>query len=130
MKSDVMEVVAGILWDGDRYLAVERPQGTRMAGRWEFPGGKIDAGETREQALVRELREELGIECLHTEFWREVRHDYAEFPVRLHFFHVHEFEGPVRPMEGQRMVWVLPCEGTDLNFLEADIEIVEALKSR
>lgn len=129
MRNNVMEVVAGIIWDGDRYLAVERPEGTRMAGRWEFPGGKIDAGETREQALVRELREELGIECAQIEFWRELRHDYVEFPVRLHFFHVREFEGNVRPMEGQRMVWVLPSEASGLDFLEADIEIVEALKS-
>lgn len=129
MKSKPLEVVAGIVWDKDRYLAVERPKGTRMAGLWEFPGGKIEPGESREQALVRELEEELGIQCTDIEWWCDVAHAYEDFPVHVHFFHVRSFTGSVQPMEGQEMKWVLPQEAMALPFLAADIGIVEALTS-
>mgnify|MGYP000725354307 CR=1 FL=1 len=123
-----LNVVAGIIWRDGKYLAVERPEGMPMAGWWEFPGGKIEPGETREQALVRELEEELGIRCCEFEFWRDLMHDYEEFSVHLHFFHVTDFTGQPAALEGQRMEWVMPGEPAVLNFLPADIEIVEALK--
>lgn len=129
MKPKPLEVVAGIVWDKERYLAVERPEGTRMAGLWEFPGGKVESGESCEQALVRELQEELGILCTDIEWWREVTHEYEDFPVHVHFFHIRSFTGQVKPMEGQYMKWVLPQEARELPFLAADIGIVEALAS-
>lgn len=127
--SRMLDVVAGIIWRDGQYLAVERPEGARMAGWWEFPGGKIEPGETRDQALVRELEEELGIRCCEYAFWRATTHHYEEFSVQLHFYHVTEFKGQLTSMEGQRMEWVTPSKPAKLQFLPADIEIVEALKS-
>lgn len=125
----MLDVVAGIIWKDGNYLAVERPEGFRMAGWWEFPGGKVEREETRDQALVRELEEELGIKCRRFEFWRDVVHEYEEFNVHLHFFHVTDFTGHPSPLEGQRMEWVRPGEPITLKFLPADIGIVEALQA-
>lgn len=124
----MIDVVAGIIWKDGSYLAVERPEGARMAGWWEFPGGKIEPGESRDQALVRELDEELGISCITFDFWRDIIHHYDEFSVHLHFFHVTEYAGEPSSLEGQRMEWIKPAHPVNLKFLPADIEIVEALK--
>ena len=88
-------VAGGIIWQDDHLLAALRPQGKPMAGYWEFPGGKLEPGETAEQALCRELREELGISVRACRLWQIVEHDYAErdLHVQLHFFHVTAFDG-------------------------------------
>jgi len=123
----VLDVVAGIVWRDGEYLAVERPEGANMAGWWEFPGGKIEPGETREDALVREFREELGVTPTRFEYWRALEHEYEEFVVRLHFFHIRNYSGELQPLEKQRMAWVDPAVAPTLNYLPADIVIVEAL---
>ncbi|MEF2230410.1 MAG: (deoxy)nucleoside triphosphate pyrophosphohydrolase [Pseudodesulfovibrio sp.] len=125
--SPVLDVVAGIIWRDGRYLAVERPEGASMAGWWEFPGGKIEPGETREAALVRELREELAITPLEFVFWRELTHAYETVTVRLHFFHIHHYSGELRALENQRWVWVDPTSPSTLGFLPADEPVVRAL---
>ncbi|WP_345782794.1 (deoxy)nucleoside triphosphate pyrophosphohydrolase [Pseudodesulfovibrio pelocollis] len=130
MSRPLLQVVAGIIWRDGRYLAVERPEGTRMAGWWEFPGGKIDPGETGEQAIKRELREELGITPLRVEFWRDLVHHYDEFSVHLHFFHIRDYLGETAPLENQRMVWVDPARPHGLDFLPADEPVVEALHGK
>lgn len=125
----VLDVVAGIIWQDGQYLAVERPAGARMEGWWEFPGGKIETGETRDDALVRELQEELGITVSEFEYWREVEHEYDEFVVRLNFFNIYKYSGKLTSLENQRMEWVDPTKAPSLRYLPADVAIVDALHS-
>ena len=121
-----LRVVAGIVWREDRYLAVRRPEGKHMAGYWEFPGGKIEAGETPDQALARELREELGIRVAEFRPWRDVIHRYPDLHVHVFFYMVSAFHGEPHPRERQHMAWVRPSENT-LPFLPADLDVVAEL---
>lgn len=121
-----LDVVAAVVWRGSRYLAVQRPAGKSMAGYWEFPGGKVEQGETLRQALVRELREELAITAVDFFPWRQKRHRYPNSDVQLYFFWITTFHGTPMPQENQAMLWVEPGNG-QLPFLEADLEIVAEL---
>ncbi|QJB57997.1 (deoxy)nucleoside triphosphate pyrophosphohydrolase [Pseudodesulfovibrio sp. zrk46] len=123
----LIEVVAGIIWQDGQYLAVERPEGAKMAGWWEFPGGKIEPGESRDDAIVRELQEELGVTPVEFEYWRDLKHEYDEFVVQLYFFHISNYTGRLTSLEDQRMEWVDPAKPPTLDYLPADIVIVEAL---
>ncbi len=125
-----LTVVAAIIWQERRYLAVQRPPGVRFAGLWEFPGGKVEPGEDLEQALCRELREELAIEVRACSFWQELPYRYPNLLVRLNFFHVHGFGGEPRPMEGQVLRWLHPAAGHTLPFLEADRGVVAELAAQ
>jgi 8-oxo-dGTP diphosphatase len=120
-------VVAGILLDQGKFLAVQRPPGKPLAGYWEFPGGKVEAGESPKDALARELSEEIGILPLRCVLWREKRKAYQEARVRLLFFLVHEYSGCPRPLEGQNLQWLTRREALEMPFLEADLEIIHAL---
>ncbi|MEF2144972.1 MAG: (deoxy)nucleoside triphosphate pyrophosphohydrolase [Desulfovibrionaceae bacterium] len=126
--ADEMQVVAAVIWQDGKYLAVERPDHGPWAGWWEFPGGKVEPGERLESALGRELREELNITPLRFRFWRAKKHPYRNLSVHLHFFHVFEYSGLLLPQEGQVMTWLAPeCPGSRV-FLPADVEIVEELR--
>jgi len=108
------EVAVGVLIRGDGSLLLStRPEGKPYAGYWEFPGGKIEAGETVEQALRRELHEELGITIAQAHAWKVTEHDYPHALVRLHWCKVHDWNGEFEMREGQRMCWQqLPLEVT------------------
>ncbi len=121
-------VVAGVVWREGLFLGVERPEGKAHAGWWEFPGGKVEPGETLEAALIRELREELSFTSTMLIFWREKRFVYPQGPVSLNFFHVTAFEGEVIPLEGQRFGWFRPGEADASIFLPANADIVPALR--
>jgi len=123
------DVVAGIIWQNGRYLGVQRPQGKRHAGFWEFPGGKVDPGEYTAEALIRELHEELGIRVTTLTYWREKVHEYPELTVRLSFFHIRDFVGIPSPLEGQELRWLTPAQALELPFLEADRDIIEELSA-
>ncbi len=128
-----IHVVAGIIWREGRYLAAQRPLHKRHGGYWEFPGGKVEEGESLEQALARELSEELTISVEFCTFWQKVEHVYPEsqgFPPRLvcvHFFHVTQFSGEPCGAEGQKVQWIWPDLGPQMSFLEADIGLVRDL---
>jgi 8-oxo-dGTP diphosphatase len=101
-----VDVAVGVLIGNDgRFLLSSRPPGKVYAGAWEFPGGKIEPGETVEQALRRELHEELGIEIGAVAPWRTSLFDYPHALVRLHFCKVTEWHGAFEMREGQRMAW-------------------------
>ena len=100
------EVAVGILIRADGALLLStRPEGKPYAGYWEFPGGKIEAGETVEQALRRELIEELGVTIGPVEAWKVTEHDYPHALVRLHWCKVHAWQGEFEMREGQAMRW-------------------------
>ena len=101
-----VDVAVGVLIDAEeRFLLTSRPEGKVYAGHWEFPGGKVEPGESIAQALVRELHEELGIEVLASEAWRIEEFDYPHARVRLHFLKVRRWQGELQMKEGQRMAW-------------------------
>ena len=101
-----VDVAVGVLLDGQgRFLLTTRPPGKVYAGWWEFPGGKLEAGESVEAALRRELHEELGISIGAVQPWNETLMDYAHARVRLHFCKVREWRGRIEMREGQTMSW-------------------------
>lgn len=105
-KRVVTEVAVGVLIRANgEFLLTSRPEGKAYAGYWEFPGGKVEAGETVAQALCRELMEELGIEVLRSERWRDELVDYPHALVRLQFFKVLEWTGTLHMREGQSHSW-------------------------
>lgn len=100
------EVAVGILIDSQgRYLLTSRPEGKVYAGYWEFPGGKLEAGESVEEALRRELQEEIGVTIGPALAWRESVVDYPHALVRLNFCKVHAWEGALHMREGQSFRW-------------------------
>jgi 8-oxo-dGTP diphosphatase len=111
------------------WLVNQRRPGTHMAGHWEFPGGKLAAGEDRFAALRRELDEELGIEVLEAEPLLELVHDYAEKRVRLDVWRVLRYRGEITAREGQALRWARVDEFAALPLLEADQPIVAALRA-
>jgi 8-oxo-dGTP diphosphatase len=123
-----VRVVAGALFDATgRVLIAQRPPGSYQAGRWEFPGGKIDAGESELQALRRELTEELGVTLISAEPMLQLTHDYAERRVELSMWRVSAYEGEPRSLDGQALKWVQPADLAREDLLEADRPIVSAL---
>lgn len=107
-----VDVAVGVLIDPEgRFLLTSRPEGKVYAGYWEFPGGKLEAGETVEQALRRELHEEIGITIGHAEPWKIELVDYPHARVRLHFCKVFDWSGDFEMRERQAMAWqMLPVQ--------------------
>jgi 8-oxo-dGTP diphosphatase len=127
-KTKIVEVAAAVLQRPDNsFLLAQRPPGKIWAGYWEFPGGKIEPGETPRHALVRELREELGIEVQTAYPWVTRVYTYPHATVRLHFFRVTAWSGELHPHEGQQFSWqhvtdilvspVLPANGPIMRSL-------------
>ena len=125
-----VRVVAAVLRDElGRVLIAQRPAGKHMAGYWEFPGGKIAPGESSEQALRRELAEELGVSLQRCHPLLQLRHDYADRVVELEVFAVDDYAGAPAGLEAQALKWVAAAELYGQALLPADRPIVEALNS-
>jgi 8-oxo-dGTP diphosphatase len=125
-----VRVVAAVLRDDHgRVLIAQRPAGKHMAGYWEFPGGKIAPGESSEQALKRELAEELGVSLQRCHPLLQLRHDYADRVVELEVFAVDDYAGAPAGLEAQALKWVAAAELYGQALLPADRPIVEALNS-
>jgi 8-oxo-dGTP diphosphatase len=124
-----LRVAAGILFDaGGRVLIAERVGGGPFQGMWEFPGGKIGAGESAVQALARELEEELGIEVVAAEHFMHLDHDYPDRSVAIDFFLVTEWKGEPAGRDGQTLNWVQAESLADQGLLPADVPVIEALQ--
>lgn len=121
-------VAAGILRDADgRVLIAERLGDGPFHGMWEFPGGKIGAGESAEQALHRELAEELGVRLESSRHFMHLKHDYPDRSVSIDFFLVSAWRNEPEGLEGQRLRWVEAGGLADANLLPADRPVIEAL---
>ena len=124
----IIHVVAGALADGrGRVLVTRRPDGAHQGGLWEFPGGKVEAGETVTAALRRELYEELGIRVQVAEPLLHIRHAYPDKTVLLEVWRVTAYQGEPHGREGQPLIWVVPARLADFAFPAADAPIIEAL---
>ena len=124
-----LHVAVGVLTDvNGRILIARRPPELHQGGLWEFPGGKVEPGETLQCALVRELKEELGVTVKATEPLLEIRHDYGDREVFLDVHRVIAWQGEARGMEGQPLAWTLPAALGDFDFPAANVAIVEKLK--
>ena len=122
------DVVAALIWEGDRFLACQRPANKARALLWEFVGGKLEAGETLEEALIRECREELDITIAPRDIFMEVIHAYPDLTVRLILFNVSIAEGTPRALEHNDIRWITTGQIDELEFCPADEEILRKLK--
>jgi len=127
----VIRVVAGILRDASqRVLLSERTGDSPFAGLWEFPGGKLEAGETPEGALQRELTEELGVTISCWSHLLQLTHHYDDRSVDINFFRVSAWSGIARGIEGQAIRWVHVDDLQANELLPADVPVIAALQSR
>ena len=124
------EVVAALIWDGDRFLACQRPANKARGLLWEFVGGKVEPGETREQALVRECREELAMTMRVDDIFMEVTHEYPDLTVHLTLFHAAIADGTPQMLEHNDLRWVTIQEMDELAFCPADEVILDELRRR
>ena len=122
------EVVAALIWDGGRFLAARRPPHKARGLLWEFVGGKVEPGETKEAALIRECREELGITLSVGGVYMDVAHIYPDITVHLTLFHAAIAEGTPQKLEHCELRWVTPAEIDGMEFCPADEEILEKIK--
>lgn len=122
-----IQVAAGLLCRKGLYLITRRKRGAHLGGLWEFPGGKREDGESLEECLRREVREELGIEITAPAFFRVVRYTYPEKSVELHFFHCGIEAGEPVPLGCEEVRWVAPADLGSFEFPAADRTLLEAL---
>lgn len=122
------EVVAALIWDGERFMACQRPAHKARGLLWEFVGGKMEPGETKEQALIRECREELDVTVSVGEVFTDVTHEYPDLTVHLTLFNASIAEGTPKLLEHNDIKWITTAEIDRLAFCPADEVILERLK--
>ena len=121
------EVVAALIWQGERFLACQRPPHKARGLLWEFVGGKVEPGETREQALIRECREELGVLVQVGEIFMELTHKYPDLTVHLTLFNATIAQGSPKKLEHHDLRWITPAEISQYEFCPADTAIIRKL---
>ena len=127
MNRKITEVVAALIWDGRRFMICQRPANKSRALLWEFVGGKVEPGETKEQALIRECREELAVTvAVGTEFMTVV-HEYPDITVRLTLLHATIAQGTPCKLEHNDIQWITPEQIPHYDFCPADVEILDRI---
>lgn len=122
------EVVAALIWNGDRFMICQRPSHKARGLLWEFVGGKIEPGETPEDALVRECREELDIAVSVGDIFTQVIHEYPDIHIRLTLFHCTIARGIPQLLEHQDLKWIHPSEIPNFDFCPADKDILALIQ--
>ena len=121
------EVVAALIWQGEKFMICQRPPHKARGLLWEFVGGKVDVGEGPEEALIRECREELGVSLAVGEVFMDVTHEYPDLLVHLTLFHATIAQGEPQKLEHNDIRWITPREIPNYDFCPADVEILEKL---
>ena len=121
------EVVAALVWEGERFMICQRPAHKARGLLWEFVGGKVEKGETKEQALVRECREELDVTVAVGDVFMDVVHEYPDLTVHLTLFNSRIAEGTPKMLEHNDIKWILPREIPNFEFCPADEEILKKI---
>ena len=124
------EVVAALIWDGGRFLACQRPAHKARGLLWEFVGGKVEPNETKEDALIRECREELDVTIAVESVFMEVTHEYPDMTVHLTLFNARIAEGVPKKLEHHDIRWLTVEEIDGYPFCPADVEILARLKEK
>lgn len=123
----MVEVVAALIWDMDKFMICQRPAHKARALLWEFVGGKVEPGETKEQALIRECHEELAITLSVDDVFVDVVHEYPDITVHLTLFNATIAEGIPQLLEHNAIAWITPNEIPLYKFCPADVEILKAI---
>ena len=122
-----VEVVAALIWDENKFLICQRPVNKARSLLWEFVGGKVEQGETTEQALIRECREELAITVEPHDVFIEVMHEYPDICIHLTLFNCSILGGQLQLLEHNDMKWISPEEISNYDFCPADKEILKKI---
>lgn len=122
-----INVAVGVITKDNLFFVCRRKAHQHQGNKWEFPGGKVDEGETVEQALFRELKEEIAIDANHATFMQQINFTYPDNTVSLHVFLVDSFEGIATGAEGQESSWVTLAQLTSLDFPDANQQIISTL---
>ncbi len=123
-------VVAALIWDDNRFMICQRPAHKARGLLWEFVGGKVEPGETKEQALIRECREELAVTIQVGSIFMEVIHEYPDMTIKLTLFNATISEGVPQMLEHNDIRWISPDEIPQYDFCPADTEILKKLRRR
>ncbi len=121
------EVVAALIHEGDKFMICQRPAHKARGLLWEFVGGKVEPGETKEEALIRECREELAVTLSVGDVFMGVTHEYPDLTVHLTLFHASIAEGVPRKLEHNDIRWITPKEIPHYDFCPADVEILRKI---
>jgi 8-oxo-dGTP diphosphatase len=127
VEINMVEVVAALIWSHDKFLICQRPVHKARGLLWEFVGGKVELGEMKEQALIRECKEELAVTLTVSDVFMDVVHAYPDITVHLTLFHATIAEGSPQKVEHNDIQWITPSEIPNYRFCPADEEILNAL---
>ena len=125
----ITEVVAALIWDQDKFMICQRPAYKARGLLWEFVGGKVELGETKEQALIRECQEELAVTLSVGDVFMDVVHEYPDLTVHLTLFNSTIAEGAPQKLEHNDIKWITSGEIANYEFCPADKEILKKIKS-